>query len=243
MAILCTGGPLTLRHGEHMKPLKEMDAPDLADELLEVHPQLESAVTLAFELHDGQHRKPRRGQAAPPYVEHPLRVAARLARLGVSDTVTLYSAVLHDTVEDCEDKIAEKAHSLPCRDTSLAYLTDGFGASTAFVVTLLTNPIDGPYFEHVVDSVQRDPRALLVKISDWLDNAGSLHHTPAIALRMVPKYIPLTSVYLEQLDNQYADVQVLLNGHIEDLRASIIRAGFRLEWLNRHGLPDPAEAA
>lgn len=215
------------------KPLKELDAPEIATELLTAHPQLRSAINLATHLHAGQHRGPRRGHAAPPYIEHPLRVAARLSRAGVTDTVALNSAVLHDTVEDCEIRIAQLADGEPCRETSLQFVEAEFGAATAEVVGLLTNSKTESYLDHVTRSVQQNPRALLDKTSDWLDNAGSLHHTPKLAPRRCKKYRPLTAVFLEEWDRQYEDLQLLLNGNYDVIRSSILRAGFRLEVLTQ----------
>lgn len=220
-----------------MKPLKDMDAPELAAGLASVRPELSQAIALAAELHAGQYRRPRRGLAAPPYVEHPLRVATRLHRAGVSDATTLMSAILHDTVEDCGDQISRLTGTPPSEAASLNYLESRFGSDTADVVALLTHPKSGDYVGPVEQSVRKDPRALIVKTSDWLDNAGSLHHTPKLIPRMTRKYQPLTPVLLEQFDEQYLDVQRLLNGNVDVLRSSVLRAGFRLEFFSRREHP------
>lgn len=214
-----------------MKPLKELNAPEIAAELRAAHPQLGPAIDLATYLHEGQCRGPRLGQESPPYIEHPLRVAARLSRAGVTDTVLLTSAILHDTVEDCGDRFSKLTLKPASRKTSLLFLQQEFDLETAGVVRLLTT--SGPYFQHVTSSVRKDPRALLGKTSDWLDNAGSLHHSPLLAPSRVPKYRPLTSVFLEECDRQYEAVQTLLNGNFDILRGSILRAGFRLELLSQ----------
>lgn len=219
------------QHGEDMKPLKELNAPEIAAELLAAHPQLGPAIELATYLHEGQCRGPRLGQDSPPYIEHPLRVAARLSRAGVTDTVLLTTAILHDTVEDCGERFSKLTHLPPSQKTSLLFLEKEFGPETAGGVKLLTT--SGPYFAHVTTSVRKDPRALIGKTSDWLDNAGSLHHSPLLAPSRVPKYRPLTSVFLEECDRQYEDVQMLMNGNFDILRGSILRAGFRLELLSQ----------
>lgn len=217
-----------------MKPLKELDAPEIAAELLDQHPPLESAVRLATELHEGQVRVgPRGGKKDCPYIEHPLRVAARLSRAGADDQVLLEAALLHDTAEDCEEKLSALAGGPPSRDTSLGYLAQEFSSATAEVVELLSNPVAGNYFEHVTASVAQDPRALVVKTSDWLDNAGSLHHTPGVSGRRVRKYRPLTEVFLEQWDLQYREIQLLLNGNRSLLRERVVAAGLRLELLTQ----------
>ena len=220
-----------------MTPLKELDAPDIAEELVDQHPQLEDAITLATTLHEGQRRGPRMGREAPPYIEHPLRVSARLARAGVTDLPVLSAAVLHDTVEDCEARLAQLAGCAQTREAVLQFLGAEFGKATASVVHLLTNPETGGYLQPVKDAVSKDPRALLVKTSDWLDNAGSLHHTPKLAPRLSVKYRPLTEILLEQLDAQHVEVQQLLHGRLDELRKRVLRAGFRLEVLSRRQHP------
>ncbi|MFN8523323.1 MAG: HD domain-containing protein [Chloroflexota bacterium] len=56
------------------------------------------AATLAADRHRNQRRK---GVDAVPYINHPLGVAALLARVGgVTDVETLAAAILHDTIED-----------------------------------------------------------------------------------------------------------------------------------------------
>jgi hypothetical protein len=57
-------------------------------------PNLERAIQIAHEAHEGQVRRDGR-----PYVSHPLRVMARLAANGHSENIQI-AGVLHDVVED-----------------------------------------------------------------------------------------------------------------------------------------------
>ena len=61
--------------------------------------KIQRAYEYARELHEGQFRKS--GEA---YICHPVAVAKIVASLGL-DTDSVCAALLHDTVEDCSDKI------------------------------------------------------------------------------------------------------------------------------------------
>ena len=62
--------------------------------------QLLMAAHFAAEKHRTQRRK---NEEADPYLNHPIEVAELLARVGgVTDTVTLIAALLHDTIEDTD---------------------------------------------------------------------------------------------------------------------------------------------
>ncbi|HEX6415965.1 MAG TPA: HD domain-containing protein [Candidatus Saccharimonadales bacterium] len=63
---------------------------------------LERAIQIAHEAHDGQTRYDGR-----PYVVHPLRVMGRVAAAGFSEA-TQIAAVLHDVVEDNPDWTIER---------------------------------------------------------------------------------------------------------------------------------------
>ena len=60
-------------------------------------------ITKAFEfakqLHEGQFRK-----SGEPYISHPVAVAEIVAGLGL-DTDSICAALLHDTIEDCSDRV------------------------------------------------------------------------------------------------------------------------------------------
>ena len=68
----------------------------------QLRPQLEllRAVNFAADRHRHQRRK---DHESSPYINHPIAVAATLAREGdVSDLPALQAALLHDTIEDTE---------------------------------------------------------------------------------------------------------------------------------------------
>ena len=67
--------------------------------------QLLVAATFSAERHRDQRRK---GERVTPYINHPLEVAERIARIGgVHDIEVLVAAILHDTIEDTETTAEE----------------------------------------------------------------------------------------------------------------------------------------
>ena len=63
------------------------------------------AAHFSADRHRDQRRK---GVRNTPYINHPLEVAERLARIGgIEDATVLIAAILHDTIEDTETTEAE----------------------------------------------------------------------------------------------------------------------------------------
>lgn len=66
--------------------------------------EIERAIAVALSAHDGQTRK---GDEGVPYAVHPVHMALMLARWGAEEA-QIVAALLHDTVEDCEDWDVER---------------------------------------------------------------------------------------------------------------------------------------
>lgn len=68
-----------------------------------------AAILKALHFAADKHRDQRRKDVeASPYINHPIEVAELLARVGgVTDLITLQSAILHDTIEDTKTKPEE----------------------------------------------------------------------------------------------------------------------------------------
>lgn len=213
-------------------PLKDYDSVSLA-ELLRVYfeehypvaytRRLGDAIQVASYLHREDVRRGGRGSSvSPPYIEHPLRVAIRLFKyLGVSDPDTIIAAVLHDTVEDHAKDFADFA-GVPNRYLSeslsrvnaLDFISDHFGYGVAAIVEDVSNPILHAkpskeekilqYQEHVRSIAGHSQKALILKFSDFVDNAGSLHHHYAYDDKkvqyFVDRYAPLIPVYRDALN-------------------------------------------
>lgn len=125
------------------------------------------ALHFAADKHRFQRRK---DPAASPYISHPIAATELLARAGgVTDSVTLLAAVLHDTVEDTE--------------TTPAELEARFGAEVRAVVEEVTDDKSLPREERKRRQVEHAPhlskRAKLVKLADKTCNPlDVIHHPP-----------------------------------------------------------------
>lgn len=216
-----------------MKPLKEMDSVLLSLALVsEVQSEfglsavepVRAALTTAATLHINDFRKSERAQLErPPYIEHPLRVALRPLRYfpHVSLPVVI-AAVLHDTVEDhARDFFGNTLPEHESRSRLLAEYGDKFGSAVERVVRKVTNPIFPAtataaakremYAHHVRESIIDDADAFMVKFSDFVDNAGSLHLTNDAGdpqtIHLLSKYAPLFPVFEEGISVLFSGVQ------------------------------------
>lgn len=193
-------------------PLKQMDPSMLVFELdretarlMPEHAELiTSAATMASYLHRDQTRMVRGDLPRVPYIEHPLRVALRLVRWGVTDAELIAAALLHDVLEDCDEElVAVFGHA---GETSAACMERLYGNHVARLVVAVTNPTDGTsYLEHITGIGCAQSEALLIKASDLKDNAGSIpyqlgHGRDEKLLRMVGKYTPAVDAVAEGLD-------------------------------------------
>ncbi|MGE0296290.1 MAG: bifunctional (p)ppGpp synthetase/guanosine-3',5'-bis(diphosphate) 3'-pyrophosphohydrolase [Pseudonocardia sp.] len=150
-----------------VKPVLE----PLASVHRQLHPKadlalLQRAYDVAEVRHEGQKRK-----SGDPYITHPLAVATILAELGM-DTTTLVAALLHDTVEDTGYSLDDLRAEF---GDEVAHLVDGvtkldkveFGA-TAEAETI----------RKMVVAMARDPRVLVIKLSDRLHNMRTMRFLP-----------------------------------------------------------------
>src|ERR1700712_4250595 len=120
------------------------------------------AYAVAEERHATQLRR-----SGDPYITHPLAVANILAELGM-DTTTLVAALLHDTVEDT--------------GYSLEALREDFGEEVAHLVDGVTkldkvelgNAAEAETIRKMVVAMARDPRVLVIKLSDRLHNMRTM---------------------------------------------------------------------
>ena len=129
----------------------------------EIH-RVREAYLFAKEAHKEQRRK-----SGEPYVMHPLAVARIVAEeLGLG-AEPIIAAFLHDVAEDTQytiDDIKEK-----------------FGEDVAFLVNVVTKKKKSRYdaskqidnYKQMLDSLQYDIRALLIKLADRLHNMRTLN--------------------------------------------------------------------
>lgn len=111
----------------------------------------------------------RKGQAAEPYVNHPIEVAHLLAEAtGDADPALVAAGLLHDVIEDA--------------DVSRAELAEIFGTDIADLVAAVTDDKSLPKAERkqrqVTGAPHKPPRARLLKLADKISNLHSLAQSP-----------------------------------------------------------------
>jgi (p)ppGpp synthase/HD superfamily hydrolase len=183
--------------------------------------QLVRALDLAARLHDGDRR------VREPYLNHLLRVAIRIIRYyGVHDVDVLSAALLHDAVEDHPEELAGFARGTHTEltEAALAELARRFNPRVAELVRSVTNPEYDPerdrheqYRAHVAESLERDPWARVIKVSDFTDNGvGVVHTTPDKATSAATKYRPLVPKLRELVGRPDTPLSVQAKDHILD---------------------------
>ncbi len=121
----------------------------------------------AFEVARVAHSKQKR-KTGEPYIFHPIAVAYISAKELNLDVDSVIAAFLHDVVEDT--------------DWTAEQIQQRFGNNVAFLVRVVTKQKKEKYemskqldnFKQMLNSVQYDIRALLVKLADRLHNMRTL---------------------------------------------------------------------
>ena len=146
------------------------------------------AYEYAAELHDGQYRV-----SGEPYISHPVAVAEIVAGLGL-DTDSICAALLHDTVEDCGEKVNEEL------------IRQKFGYTVAMLVSGLTKLTQIPFADKEEQEIEnlrkmflamsKDVRVIFIKLCDRLHNMRTLYAKPEdkrriTALETMQVYAPL----------------------------------------------------
>lgn len=176
-------------------PLKEMDGSMLVFELSRETDRLidnaadremiTSAAMLATHLHRNQTRRVRGDLPRVPYIEHPLRVTLRMLRWGEQDASLLTAGLLHDVIEDAAEGLIEGFSDISAvstvadyRELALQWVADHYGRRVAVALDLLSGTRqekgDDAAYAARLQRVAANSDALLIKLSDLKDNAGSL---------------------------------------------------------------------
>lgn len=169
---------------------------DSAEEIFSVMQQRESPENVqrirdAFIFADEAHKLQRR-KSGEPYIIHPVAVALIVAKELELDTNTVIAAFLHDVVEDT--------------DRTIDQIRERFGDDVAYLVDVVTKKKKDPgasskqveNFKQILESVDYDVRALLLKLSDRLHNMRTLSSlTPAKQMKIAGEtdffYAPLAN--------------------------------------------------
>ncbi|GGQ77944.1 HD domain-containing protein [Couchioplanes azureus] len=184
--------------------------------------QLEDALALASRLHAHDRR------VREPYLNHLLRVAIRIVGYyRIRDVDVLTAALLHDAVEDHPAELAELPADLSHReltDSAVAALAKRYNPRVAELVRSVTNPEYDPhrdrheqYRTHVAASLERDPWARIIKVSDFTDNGlGVIHTTDDKARSSAMKYRPLVPKLRELVARADTPLSRAAKDHILD---------------------------
>lgn len=173
-----------------------------------------SALALCRMLHSGQKRKD-----GVPYVMHPLKVCTTLISYGIEDDVILAAALLHDVLEDCQDKLP-----LSGKELISEY---GIDPEVLEIVTLLSKQSGLNDYELSLyfDKIKKNPKALLVKLADRLHNSCTLYTFTPEKMR---KYIRETNMFLIPMASygkayypQYTNALSILKSNIYSLNHSM----------------------
>ncbi len=150
--------------------------------------KIKRAYLYARELHSGQYRA-----SGEEFICHPIAVAEIVATLEL-DTDSICAALLHDTVEDCGNKV------------DLGKIKKDFGADVEQLVDGLTKLVQIPFEdkeeEHMENlrkmflAMSKDIRVIFIKLCDRLHNMRTLDAKPdpkrrVTALETMYVYAPL----------------------------------------------------
>lgn len=125
--------------------------------------RLREALAFAKDAHKMQRRK-----TGAPYIIHPIAVATIAAEELKLDVNSVICSFLHDVVEDTDHTLEE--------------IREKFGDDVAFLVDVVTKKKKNQYkmskqvdnYKQLLDSLNYDIRALMVKIADRLHNMRTL---------------------------------------------------------------------
>lgn len=146
------------------KPLFDDLAPRVSGEEMSL---IRRAFDFAYKAHDGQLRK-----SGDPYIIHPIAVARIVGEELQLGAHPVCAAFLHDVVEDT--------------DTTIEEIEAEFGKDVAFLVSVVTKQTKASYdtskqvdnFRQMLNSINYDIRALLIKLADRLHNMRTLSSMP-----------------------------------------------------------------
>jgi (p)ppGpp synthase/HD superfamily hydrolase len=140
-----------------------------------------AALEFANKAHTGQ--KDKCGQ---PYINHPFRVAARVAALarfhGVETKPLVIAALLHDTIEDC-GVTAETIEAL-------------FGAQVAHMVQNVTKPKGVNYLDWIRGVAEADCMTRLLKLADIGENLAPDRKHVGSEMMARKRYLPAIDILL-----------------------------------------------
>lgn len=195
--------------------------------------RIENAYHLAMRLHGQQNSR-----TDGPYTHHILRVALRVARTPGANPDCIAAALLHDAYEDQREALSvlmRKKNGQRIDDGRIARFKELFGDDVYDIVTLLTKkpPRLGhkkPEYREFILGLVIDERALLVKVSDFLDNAlGILEKPNELRVRLARKWEPVVPLLIMALLHLRHEHKLLNTQTRSNLIAELQEADRRLK--------------
>jgi GTP pyrophosphokinase len=201
--------------------------------------QIRKAFNVALEAHKEMRRK-----SGEPYIYHPIAVAQIVAEEMGLGTVSIVSALLHDTVEDTEitlDDIDNMFGQKVCR------IIDGLTKMSGILDYSDPNySIQAENFRKMMLSLSEDVRVILVKLADRLHNMRTMQFMPRhkqlkISYETLFIYGPLAhrlglnsiKTELENLAFQYTETELF-----NEITAKLKENQRRLtRYINKFSLP------
>lgn len=184
------------------KVYTKRDIPDLYSKLLaeagevaksrDMRRLMHRAMRIAQSAHAKQVRK-----SGEPYIIHPIMVAIYATRICPKDIDVILAALLHDVVEDSSMTVQDLQNAFPERE-NLPQIVDGL---TKFKDSEETDGIDdspqvATYRRLLTQTIEENPRIILVKIADRLHNMQTLAFKEKskqhkIASETINVYVPI----------------------------------------------------
>ncbi len=163
--------------------------------------RIRNAYYLAMRLHAQQAER-----SDGPYTHHILRVALRVARIEGANADCIIAALLHDAIEDQPEALSLLMRVKGGKRVDrINRFEELFGPEVRDIVVLLTKkqPRLGhkkPEYKEFILALVTDERALLIKVSDFLDNAlGILDKPFELRRRLARKWEPVTPLLIMAL--------------------------------------------
>lgn len=173
-----------------------------------------TALAIARRMHNGQYRKD-----GLPYILHPLKVCSTLINYGIRDDIILASSLLHDVLEDCQDKLP-----LGGKEIISEY---HINPEIFEIITILSKPSGLNEYELSLyfDKIKKNPKALLIKLSDRFHNSQTLY---TFSPEKMKKYIKETNMFLLPMASygksyypKYTNALSILKSNINSLNHSM----------------------
>lgn len=172
------------------------------------------ALSLAKRLHEGQYR-----MGGDPYIIHPLKVCNTLIACGMEDDTLLAAALLHDVLEDCQDKLKNNGEEF-VREY-------GLSPEVLEIITILTKEsgLSEKDLQVYFDGIKNNGKTLLIKLSDRLHNSSTLYSFPYEKLVKyideTDRFIILIADYGNDYYPEYTNAINLLKSNIFSLNRSM----------------------